>query len=231
METWEWTVEKKKVNYIFQIPHPCLELFVVQWVRGGMEGGMKGKQWGAQRTGGRLEPSRIASAWRKQRLLSPGFWPFIWRLYEKASLRLNSSEPSRLQHAAFVWKHAQKCRSGARHTQWLLLFTPRSAKGPSPRATNRRSIKLGMKGSFCVCACAFSPLRSEWAWLPAPLQPLKMLELLIDVFPHSALPQLPASGFLSFFSSSSSLSFNSPSCAALVSFGLGSGSSVCIFFV
>lgn len=118
----------------------------------------------------------------------------------------------------FSLKHSQKCP--------LLCSAPHpwcENLGP----TDRRSIKR----SICVCAWA----GPKWAWIPAPLQPLKMLELLIGVFPTTQRAQSPAS-------CSHRLLSLPPACAALFSCccvtissvkhqGWEPGSSVCIYFL
>lgn len=127
-ETWQWIVEKKKNegNYIAQIPHPCLELFVVQWVWSWLGAGWDGG-WDEGNRGleGGWWLSCVPSAWRKQRLLSPGLRPFIWRLSSDRSLGLSSSESSALQHAVCLSETFAEISSNAKPVLCLKCAPPR----------------------------------------------------------------------------------------------------------
>lgn len=100
---------------------------------------MKGEQCGAWRIFGRLELSCMPSAWRKQRLLSPGLPPFIWRLDEKAPLWPDGSEPSGLQHDVGLSDAVAETSSN----EEAVVFTPHPRSKPG---TNQLAIcKAGIK--------------------------------------------------------------------------------------
>lgn len=118
--------KKNEGNYIAQIPHPCLELFVVQrvwsWLGAGWDGGWDEGSRGLE---GGWWLSCVPSAWRKQRLLSPGLRPFIWRLSSDRSLGLSSSESSALQHAVCLSETFAEISSNAKPVLCLKCAPPR----------------------------------------------------------------------------------------------------------